>query len=296
MSKPIASSTLGLLTGSSTRLLSASIRQPVAVIASTAGFHSSAAVEARGGVSRYVKSLRRIQKHYARQLQKPKPEVVDPVLGRANVPFMERLKAKLGEPTNMSFGLNTGSAEKLLYGAEHATLLRQSEIDYETVVDLEKSKREATHRIVSMQNAGQQERKKFAKKFAAEEFARFEGDTGSSEVQAAISTVQIHFLVNHMKEHKGDNLNMRKLQMLVQGRQGILKYLRRSNPERYYWAIEKLGLNDDAVTAEFSLSRRYLEQYQFFGQNTLRVKDNKKERAHKVKMARLEKKAQKFMN
>lgn len=262
---------------------------------STRGFHSTASASARG-VSAYVKSLRRIQKHYARQLQKPKPEVVDPVLGRPNVPFMERLKATLAEPTNLSFGLPPSNTEKLMYGAEHATLLRKSELEYGHVTELEAHKREATRRIVSMQNAGQQERKKFAKAFAAAEFARFEGDTGSSEVQAAIATIQIHFLVNHMKEHKGDNLNMRKLNMLVQGRQAILKYLRRSNPERYYWAIEKLGLNDDAVTQEFSMSRRYLEQYQFFGQNTLKVKDNKKERAHKVKMARLEKKAQKFMN
>lgn len=248
-------------------------------------------------MSAYVKSLRRIQKHYARQLQKPAEEVVDPVLGRSTgVPFMERLKASLAEDTNLSFGLEPASTEKLMYGAEHATLLRKNEMEYAHVVQMEKDKREATRRIVSMQNAGQQERKKFAAVFAATEFARFEGDTGSSEVQAAIATIKIHFMVNHMKEHKGDNLNMRKLQMLVQGRQGILKYLRRSNPQRYYWAIEKLGLNDDAVTKEFSLSRRYLEQYQFFGLNTLRVKDNKKERAHKVKMARLEKKAQKFMN
>lgn len=276
------------------RLLSQATKQPVSNVSSKSAFHTSAPTSARG-VSAYVKSLRRIQKHYARQLQKPKPEVVDPVLGRANVPFMERLKAKLGEPTNLSFGLDGAGAEKLMYGAEHATLLRKNEMEYGHVVQLEQDKREATRRIVSMQNAGQQERKKFAKKFAAEEFARFEGDTGSSEVQAAVATIQIHFLVNHMKEHKGDNLNMRKLNMLVQGRQGILKYLRRSNPERYYWAIEKLGLNDTAVTQEFSLSRRYLEQYEFFGQNTLKVKDNKKERAHKVKMARLEKKAQKFM-
>lgn len=269
------------------------ISQQAKAVSTRRGFHTTAPAEA---TTAHIKSLRRIQKHYARQLEKPKPEIVDPVLGRESVPFMERLKAALADPENLSFALENDNTEKLLYGAEHATLLRKGEFQYEHVTEIEAQKREATRRIMSMQNANQQERKKFALKFAAKEFARFEGDTGSSEVQAAVATIKIHFLVNHMKENKKDNFNMRRLNMLVQGRQSILKYLRRSNPERYYWAIEKLGLKDDNVIQEFSMSRRYLEEYKFFGQNTLKVKDNKKERAKKIKTARMEKKAQKFMN
>lgn len=258
----------------------------------SAGFHTTSSTAA---LSRYEKSQQRVYKHFARKLQKPKAEVVDPVLGRENVPFLERLKARVAEPTNISFGLEEENIEKLMFGAEHARLLRTSEATSATVIESEAQKREAVRRILSMQNSGLVERKKLARRYAAEEFARFEGDTGSSEVQAAINTVNILFLVNHMKENKGDNANMRKLQILVHQRQAILKYLKRSNPERYYWAIEKLGLNDDAVTQEFALSRRYLEKFQFFGANTLPVRDNKKETALKAKLADLQKHAQKYL-
>lgn len=278
------------------RQLSVFSRGSGGLTAQVSQLHSTASVGARGGPSRYVKSLRRIQKHYAKQLQKPKPEEVDPVLGRESVPFLERLKAKVAEPENLGFAVDVADAERLMFGAEQAALLRSGVDAFEAISREEMKKREATKRILSMQNLGLAQRKKLARAYAVKEFARFEGDTGSSEVQAAVGTVDIMFMVNHMKEHKGDKANLRKLQILVHSRQGILKYLRRSNPERYYWTIEKLGLSDEAVTSEFNLSRRYLEKYQFFGDNTLRVKDNKKERAHKVKLQRLEKKAQKFLN
>ncbi|KAF5092751.1 hypothetical protein D0Z03_002705 [Geotrichum reessii] len=286
MSRPLTVSTSWL------RAPTAQVFRQSGAFPAPAGFHTSSSAAA---LSRHEKAQQRIHKHFARQLQKPKTEVVDPILGRANVPFLERLKARVAEPTNISFGLEEENIEKLMFGAEHARLLRTSEATSATVIESEAQKREAVRRILSMQNSGLVERKKLARRYAAEEFARFEGDTGSSEVQAAINTVNILFLVNHIKENKGDRANMRKLQILVHDRQAILKYLKRSKPERYYWAIEKLGLTDEAVTQEFSLSRRYLEQFQFFGANTLPVRDNKKERTLKAKLADLEKHAQKYL-
>lgn len=63
--------------------------------------------------------------------------------------------------------------------------------------------------------------------------------------------------------------------MLVQQRQSILRYLKRDNPERYYWTIQKLGLSDEAVTQEFNMDRRYMQDFKFFGDKIL-VKDSKK--------------------
>ncbi|VVT51047.1 mitochondrial 37S ribosomal protein uS15m [Magnusiomyces paraingens] len=302
---------------------------------SSSSFHTSAAANAK--VSRYVKSLRRVQKHFARQLQKPKPEDVDPVLGRSNVPFIERMKAALVESDNLAFGLTTTEAEKIVFGAEYASTIRTAtsstistsqgpisgagSSSFGVSSDLadaslqvsgsaagssafsglaiktkeDAAKREAILRIVSMQNSSLDSRKKFAVDFAVKEFSRFEGDTGSSEVQAAVATIKIHFLVTHLKENKKDLRSKRTLQQLISDRQGILKYLRRAHPKRYYWAIEKLGLNDAAITNEFNLSGRYFEKYQFFGPNTLSIRDSKKERMAKIKYARMEKKAQKFL-
>lgn len=273
---------------SNTGLL-ASFQQP------SSSFHTSSPSNAK--VSKYVKSMRRIQKHYARELRKPKPEDVDPVLGRPTVPFLERLKAVVADPANMSFGLTKEEVEKLMFGAEYAKVLNADPSSSQPALlpEVEAQRREAINRILTARNADIEQNKKLAIKMAVEEFARFEGDTGSSEVQAAISTVKIHYLAAHMKDRKQDLRSMRKLQQLVHNRQGILKYLRNSFPERYYWTIEKLGLNDQAVTQEFALSGRYLEKYQFFGKNTLRVKDSKKERKEKIKKSRMEKKAQKFL-
>lgn len=335
---------------SSIQSLSSQLASSLRISPSSAShpFHTSAAANAK--VSRYVKSLRRVQKHFARQLQKPKPEDVDPVLGRANVPFIERMKASLAEPDNLAFGLNSEDAEKLVFGAEYAKLLRLRGLSafsegsnisalsatlpspaapssesasaigdatsavigtstsspspsnsaltsiLQTNSKEDSSKREAMLRIISMQNSALESRKQYAIDFAVKEFARFDGDTGSSEVQAAVATIKIHFLVTHLKEHKKDLRSKRMLQQLVTDRQGILKYLRRAKPERYYWAIEKLGLNDAAIINEFNLSGRYFEKYQFFGPNTLAIRDSKKERKAKIKYSRMEKKAQKFLS
>lgn len=273
----------------------------------SSAFHTSAAANAR--LSKRTKGLFRIQKHFARQLQKPKVQDVDPILGRESVPFVERMRATLSEPENISFLLTAEETEKLIYGAEQAAILRrlsaeETSTSAEPMADAltkvadakDARKREAVRRILSMQNSSLEERKRLAVKLAVSEFGRFEGDTGSSEVQAAVSTIHIQFLATHLKENKNDLKSKDQLQQLVQDRQSILKYLRRQNPERYYWTIEKLGLSDEAVTSEFSISRRYLEKYQFFGVNTLKVKDNKKERSDKIKQQRLEKKAQKFLS
>lgn len=284
-----------------------------------AGFHTSSTASAK--MSKHTRSLLRIQKHFARELQKPKPEDVDPVLGRQSVPFLERMRALLSESENMAFGLTSEEIEKLIYGAEQAAILRvlstetsgksgdagsasydsSSENHAQPFVlnvfeEKTSKKREAVRRILSMQNSSLEQRKKLAIEMARKEFARVEGDTGSSEVQAAVFTVRIQFLATHLKENKNDISSKHQLQQLVHDRQAILKYLRRKNPERYYWTIEKLGLSDEAVINEFSMSRRYLDRYQFFGINTLKVKDNKKERAEKIKYQRLEKKAQKFIS
>ena len=75
-----------------------------------------------------------------------------------------------------------------------------------------------------------------------EEFARFPGDTGSTEVQVALLTARINRLTEHLKEHKHDYHSHRGLMMMVGRRKRLLRYLEREDKERYRALIEKLGL------------------------------------------------------
>lgn len=74
------------------------------------------------------------------------------------------------------------------------------------------------------------------------EFARREGDTGSSEVQVAILTERIRNLTEHMNNHKKDYHTRRGLLMLVSNRRKLLSYLKSTDESRYLELIKKLGL------------------------------------------------------
>lgn len=76
----------------------------------------------------------------------------------------------------------------------------------------------------------------------AEEFGKHSGDTGSSEVQVALLTDQIRELTEHMKVHRKDFRSQRSLRIKVSQRQKHLKYLKRTNPEKYLEIVEKLKL------------------------------------------------------
>lgn len=73
-------------------------------------------------------------------------------------------------------------------------------------------------------------------------YARFEGDTGSVEVQVAVLTEQINRLTVHMKEHKKDFHSNRGLLMMVGKRRNFLEYLKRTDINRYRELITNLGL------------------------------------------------------
>ena len=81
-----------------------------------------------------------------------------------------------------------------------------------------------------------------AKLAVIKEYATHEGDTGSPEVQVAISTSRIQYLTEHLKEHKKDHHSRRGLLKLVGQRRNMLDYLRRKDIERYRSLIERLGL------------------------------------------------------
>ena len=74
------------------------------------------------------------------------------------------------------------------------------------------------------------------------EYARFEGDTGSPEVQIAVLSARIQELTEHLKDHPKDNHSRRGMFKMVGQRRGLLNYLKEKDIERYRTLIEKLGL------------------------------------------------------
>jgi len=74
------------------------------------------------------------------------------------------------------------------------------------------------------------------------EHRRGEKDTGSPEVQIALSTTRIRELTEHLKTHAKDHHSRRGLLLLVGKQRRLLNYLRDTDVERYRALVAKLGI------------------------------------------------------
>lgn len=225
-------------------------------------------------------------------------EKVDPVLGKPKNAFIERLKLEINDSNILTKGYNLNNVDKLLFGAKEVRLQKlklnnQNDIDslaLERIESQEKEKRDILLRILTLRNSDNKEKQKKLTELAINDFKRFDADTGSSEVQAAVMTIEIYNLMDHIKQNPQDLLHIRKVRMLTQKRQRILRYLKRDNPQRYFWTIEKLGLTDENVHMEFNMDRKYMDEFEIWPGRQL-VKLNKRENEEMKKKRRLEKQA-----
>ena len=71
---------------------------------------------------------------------------------------------------------------------------------------------------------------------------RGDADTGSPEVQVALITARIQYLIEHLTAHKKDHHSRRGLLKLVGKRHRLLAYLRKNDVTRYRALIAELGL------------------------------------------------------
>jgi small subunit ribosomal protein S15 len=71
---------------------------------------------------------------------------------------------------------------------------------------------------------------------------RTDKDTGSPEVQVALSTARIRELTEHLKTHAKDHHSRRGLLLLVGKQRRLLNYLRDTDVERYRALVAKLGI------------------------------------------------------
>lgn len=74
------------------------------------------------------------------------------------------------------------------------------------------------------------------------EYARFPGDSGSPEVQVALLTDRIRSLTDHLRVHRHDYDTRRGLLMLVGQRRRQLRYLSKTDVDRYHTLLARLGL------------------------------------------------------
>ena len=74
------------------------------------------------------------------------------------------------------------------------------------------------------------------------DFAIKEGDTGSSDVQIALLTNRIKELTEHLKQHPKDKHSRRGLIGLVNRRRKLLKYINRTEHDRYLDLLKRLKL------------------------------------------------------
>lgn len=73
-------------------------------------------------------------------------------------------------------------------------------------------------------------------------YGRGGADTGSTEVQVALLTERINELTEHLRSHGKDHHSRRGLLMLVGRRRRLLRYLERTDLERYRALVAELGL------------------------------------------------------
>jgi small subunit ribosomal protein S15 len=73
-------------------------------------------------------------------------------------------------------------------------------------------------------------------------FGKTEKDTGTTEVQIALLTERINQLTEHCKQFKKDKSGQRGLLIQVGKRRRLLKYIQRTNLEKYRSLIKELGL------------------------------------------------------
>jgi small subunit ribosomal protein S15 len=69
-------------------------------------------------------------------------------------------------------------------------------------------------------------------------------------VPAALLTLQIRNLWDHLNKFKRDIMNRRSLRKLVHQRAKILRYLKKYDRERYDRALERLALEPQSVEGE----------------------------------------------
>ncbi|OWT36376.1 ribosomal protein S15 [Cryptococcus neoformans Bt1] len=156
------------------------------------------------------------------------------------------------QPRYLLPGVSKEDAELLFRAVPHAS----TELRYASGQGTEKTEQEQARqsemmmRILDLRNASKNAISVLNRQRVIDEFGAGV-DSGSSAVQAALSTAKIHNLLSHIEGNPRDTSNKRALRLLVQERARHLKYWRRKQGEEAYdKLLTDLGLQREAVEGE----------------------------------------------
>jgi small subunit ribosomal protein S15 len=76
------------------------------------------------------------------------------------------------------------------------------------------------------------------------QFRLRENDSGSADVQVALLSERINRLTEHLKLYPRDRHSRHALHGVIGQRRRFLRYLNRTEPERYYSLIARLSLRE----------------------------------------------------
>ncbi|KAK9366342.1 hypothetical protein V1509DRAFT_569094 [Lipomyces kononenkoae] len=166
--------------------------------------------------------------------------------------------------TTPGHGVSEKELQRITDGAEKAAQMRASDILHEwpakpPIEETEQTKLEATHRILSLRHGSASQEKAHMIRAVVKEFGKTQIDTGSPESQAAILTVRILAMAEHLRYNLKDTITMRSLTIMIQQRNSMLKYLKKKSLARYMSCLKQLGLDDSVVSKEFRFSKKMLE-------------------------------------
>ncbi|ORY31227.1 hypothetical protein BCR39DRAFT_558256 [Naematelia encephala] len=155
----------------------------------------------------------------------------------------------------------TRQDRQLLFGATPnvtAALKATTPETMEQVVKDQEKQSEMMLRIMDLRHASRSLIASFNKKRVIAEFGGAHGtNTGDSVVIAALLTLKIRSLNEHVISNRKDIFNARALRLLTSKRAKVLRYLRRKEPKRYYQTLEDLGLDPRAVEGELIIRTKY---------------------------------------
>ncbi|KAK9815726.1 hypothetical protein WJX72_008628 [[Myrmecia] bisecta] len=131
----------------------------------------------------------------------------------------------------------TGALFRFRRPAEAITRPQEAEVDV--------PKPDLVQQFLSADLMSRAELNKLHLRRVMEDIQRFEGDTGSSEVQVARLTEKIKLMAQHMAVHRKDYHSRRGLEAMLHQRRKLLQYLRRTDFDTYSMLLARLGLKDN---------------------------------------------------
>ncbi|BGP53226.1 hypothetical protein JCM8202v2_000785 [Rhodotorula sphaerocarpa] len=173
-------------------------------------------------------------------------------------------------PQLFNFGLDAEAVHQLSDVLPATAALRSTLGDQQTSVGsvmfsrfedasrAEQQKRDTLMRIVDLRNADSKGIEVENTRRIVEAFGRVPGDTASPEVQAAILTMRIRSLAQHLISLPRDIQNRQALRLMIARRARVLKYLRKVSVTRYEDVLDKIGVEPRAVEGEVIATKEEL--------------------------------------